>query len=138
MKFTGEGPIHPGEAPTKKNTAELERALPSWLRSLREGKRPAEGESLAEPSSDEGLPAASQAMPGPDSSSDLPDWLSGLGKAASDDEEVPDWLAGLRGGKTSESTPTPAAEGEPASELGNEDWMKRLGSEPPERTPATL
>ena len=29
--------IRPGDAPTKKNTAELERALPSWLRSLREG-----------------------------------------------------------------------------------------------------
>lgn len=134
VKFTGEGPIHPGEAPTKKNTAELERALPTWLRSLREGKRPAEGESLAEPSSDKDLPTASQAAPSPDSSSDLPDWLSGLGKAGSDEEEVPDWLADLRGDKTSGSTLAPAAEGEPASELGNEDWMKRLGSETTEST----
>ena len=134
VKLTGDGPIHPGEAPTKKNTAELERGLPSWLRSLREGKRPAAGEALAEPSSDEDLPAASQVEPGSDSSSGLPDWLSGLGKAASDDDEVPDWLADLRGGKPSESTPAPNVEGEPASELGNEDWMKRLGSESQEAT----
>lgn len=132
VKFTGEGPIHPGEAPTNKNTAELERALPTWLRSLREGNRPAEGESLAEPSSDKGQPTASQAAPSPDSSSDLPEWLSGLGKAASDDEEVPDWLADLREDKTSGSSLAPASEGEQASDLGNEDWMKRLGGETPE------
>jgi hypothetical protein len=135
VKLNGEGPIHPGEAPTKKNTGELERALPSWLRSLREGKRPVAGESLAEPSSDEGLPAGSQARPGPDSSSGLPDWLSGLGKAASDDEEVPDWLADMRVGKASESTPAAAVEGEQAPELGNEDWMGRLGNETPEAKP---
>ena len=130
-KPTGEGPIRPGEAPTKKDTGELERALPSWLRSLREGKRPAAGESLAEPSSDEGVPAASPA----DSSSSLPDWLSGLGKAASDNDEVPDWLAGLQADKTSESTPTPTGEGEGTSDLGNEDWMNRLGSESPKTKP---
>jgi hypothetical protein len=132
---SADGPIHPGEAPTIKNTGELEHALPSWLRSLREEKRPAAGESLAEPSPDEGLPAASKAMPGSDSSSTMPDWLAGLGNAASEEEEVPDWLAGLRGGETSESEPAPAEEEEPSLGLGNEDWMKRLGSEPPEVTP---
>ena len=126
-KPSGDAPIRPGEAPTKKNTGELERALPAWLRSLREGKRPAEGESLAEPSSEEDLPADSQT----DSSGGLPDWLAGLGKADSDEEEVPDWLAGLRGDKTSESTPAPGMEGEPVPEPGNEDWINRLGSEPP-------
>ncbi len=109
--------------------------MPAWLRSLREGKRPVAGESLAEPSSDEGLPPGSQTTPGPDSSSGFPGWLSGHGEATSDNEAVPDWLADLRGGKTSESAPAPIEEGEPAPELGNEDWMQRLGSEPQEARP---
>ena len=134
-KYGEESSIHPGEIPTKKDTAELEQALPSWLRSLREEKRPTAGESLAEPSSDDGLSAASQKKPGPDSSGGLPDWLSGLGQAASEDEEVPSWLAGLRGGKTIESAPAAAAEEEAAPELGNEDWMTRLDGRPQQTTP---
>jgi hypothetical protein len=73
-------------------------------------------------------PDVSQAMSGPDSSSGLPDWISGLGKPASGDEEIPDWLTDLRGGNTSESTPAQTLEGEPVLDLGNEDWMERLGS----------
>jgi hypothetical protein len=76
-------------------------------------------------------PAASQAMPGSDSSGALPDWLSGLGKAAADDEDIPDWLTGLRGENTSEASMPQAVEGEPVLELGNEDWMKRLGGSEP-------
>ena len=56
-------PIHPGEAPTKKNTADLEQALPSWLRSLREGDHPAAGESMQEPSAQASPPAATQPAP---------------------------------------------------------------------------
>ncbi len=133
--FTEEGPIHPGEAPINRNTGELERDLPSWLRSLREGKRPTAGEPLAEPASDGGQPPGFQAMPSPDSSSGLPDWLSGHGAAVSGNEEVPDWLADLRGGKTSESAPAPTEEIEPTPELGNQDWMQRLGSEPQKTRP---
>ena len=128
-------PIRPGEAPTKKNTAELERALPAWLRTLREGKRPAAGESMGEPSDKESPPAASQPAIAPDASEDLPDWLSGLNQAASEEEEVPDWLAGLRAGEADESAPAPAAEEELSSGLGNADWMARLGGEP--REPAS-
>lgn len=128
-------PIHPGEAPTKKNTAELERALPAWLRNLREGKRPAAGESMAEPSAPDSSPAVSKPVPALDSSGGTQDWLSGLSKAASEEEEVPDWLAGLRGGKSVESAPTPAADEELSPELSNADWMARLGGEPQEPTP---
>lgn len=133
-KSPDENPIRPGDLPTKKNTADLERALPSWLRTLREGKRPASGESLAEPSSDEGLPPAPPATPASDASSALPDWLSGLGEAGSEDEEVPDWLAGLRDDKSIQSLPAAGEEGNPSPDLGNEDWMARLGNEPQEPT----
>jgi hypothetical protein len=128
-KRNEEAPIHPGDLPTKKNTAELERALPSWLRTLRDGKRPAAGEPLAEPSAQENLPAAPQAAPGQDSSGDSPDWLSGLSQAASEDEEVPDWLAGLRIDKSVESASVPDAEEQSAAGLDNTDWMARLGGE---------
>ena len=40
-------PIRPGEAPAGKNTAEPEQGLPSWLRTLRDEKLPAAGESIA-------------------------------------------------------------------------------------------
>jgi hypothetical protein len=137
INFGEKGSIRPGEVPTKKNTAELEKALPSWLRSLREEKRPAAGESLAEPSFDEEPPAAARGTSKADSSGGLPDWFSNPGGAASEDEEVPNWLAGLRGDRTNEPTPA-AAEEESVPELGNEDWMTRLqtgsmdaASEPP-------
>jgi hypothetical protein len=127
VKLTGEGPIRPGEAPTKKNTAELERALPSWLRSLREGKRPVEGEALPEPSSEESVSETSEPAPAADSPGDLPDWLAGLGKAASDEEGVPDWLADLRDDEKSEQPVGASGEQEPAPQMDdNEDWMKRL------------
>ncbi len=126
-----QGPIHPGEVPTKKNTAELERALPSWLRSLRDGKRPASGEHLAEPSADKSVPAVPPALPTPNSSSGLPDWLSGLGQVASDSEDdgVPEWLAGLSGDKSGKSLPEPSAEEQSAPDIGNPDWMARLGDQ---------
>jgi hypothetical protein len=125
-------PIRPGEAPTKKNTAELERALPAWLRNLREGKRPAAGESTEEPTAPESSPAAAKPAFVPDSSEGVADWLSGLSKAGSEEEEVPDWLAGLRSGKSVESAPTPAADEELSHGLSNADWMARLSGEPEE------
>ena len=129
-------PIRPGEAPTRKNTADLERALPSWLRSLREGNKLAAGESMAEPSVQETPPAPSQPAPASDASAGSPDWLSGLSQAASEEEQVPDWLAGLRGGKGVESAPAPASQEELSPELSNADWMARLGDQPQEPTPA--
>jgi hypothetical protein len=111
-------PIRPGEAPTYKNTADLEQALPSWLRTLREGKSPAAGEIMAEPSAQESSPAAPQPVSTPDSSESVPDWLSGLSKAVPEDEEIPDWLADLRSGQSAESAHSepPAAAKTPAME----------------------
>jgi hypothetical protein len=136
-------PIRPGEAPTKKNTSELEPTLPSWLRSLRKGQDSAEGESTADTSPDQGLPLTPTPTASPDSSSDLPDWLSGLDKAASgDEEEVPDWLASLRGDKAGTSIPSTEPGSEPASNAagnlsavpGDADRVPPLGGEPQSAT----
>ena len=124
VKTGGGEAIHPGEAPIKRDTGELERALPSWLRTLREDGTPSEGGFPAEPTSDAGVPAA----PSPDASGNLPDWLSGLGNAAAEEEEqVPDWLAGLRGDKA--GTPAPEAKSTPGETpaASEADWLSRLG-----------
>ncbi len=129
--------IHPGEAPTVKNTAELEKALPTWLRDLRE-KKAEEGLAAG---SDIISPLEGPASPEGDSKAGLPDWLAGLEKASTEDEEVPDWLAGLRGDKPSEPAGTPEPTSEPSSGISEGDWMSRLGggeTQPPaaEATPA--
>jgi hypothetical protein len=137
VKYGGGDSIRPGDVPTKKNTSELERALPSWLRSLREMDRPAAGEHLAEPSSDEEKPIPALPARVPEPSGGMPDWLRSVGETPPEKEEVPDWLAGLRDDKPSGSTSR--AEEEPAPELGSEDWMSRLGGEPKDdqHTPIT-
>jgi hypothetical protein len=127
--------IRPGDVPTKKNTADLERALPAWLRSLREGNRPAVGESMAEPSAEDNPAKTPLAAPAPDSTVGQTEWLSGLSQAASEEEQVPDWLASLRGDKAVESAPAPAPEEDLSPGLSNADWMARLGNAP--QTPAS-
>jgi hypothetical protein len=119
-------PIHPGEAPTPKNTAELERALPSWLRSLRGGKDSIEADSGNAAPSGENLSIETPAPPASESTGELPDWLAGLDKPSTENEEVPDWLAGLRPEKTGESATNQESEVESTPELGNSDWMSRL------------
>jgi hypothetical protein len=125
-------PVQPGEAPTKKNTAELEQALPSWLRFLRES----EGKIVPDAAPDK------ERTPVPESSGlDASDWLSGLGKVASvDDEEAPDWLAGLRGESAGTSAPTPEPPSDTEDNLstasGDTDWMARLGGDL--QTPETI
>ncbi|MFA5874078.1 MAG: hypothetical protein WC832_08930 [Anaerolineales bacterium] len=156
VKPAGGDLVHAGEAPTKKNTAELEPKLPSWLRSLREDQDSDEGKSKEDASPDQGLPLGPAPTTSSDSSGDLPDWLPGLGKAASKDkEEVPDWLASLGGEEAGTSAPVSAPTPEPASNAtggvvpvpgrgrlsadpgGTEDWLAGLGSEPQSVTPET-
>ncbi len=121
--------IHPGELPTPKNTADLEHALPSWLRSLRKGQALEEGQSLAEPSAEEPPPAAEPDEP-------APDLLSGLQAAGSEQEQVPDWLTGLQAGKFSEPEPEPEApEDASMSGLDDQEWMKRLENGVQDATP---
>jgi hypothetical protein len=72
-----------------------------------------------------------------DSSGDLPDWLSGLGKVTTDDEgEVPDWLTSLRSDEAGTPAPTSVSmqdrplnvTGSLSAGPGGNDWIARLGS----------
>src|SRR3972149_2244589 len=79
------------------------------------------------------LPPSPSQTTSPDSSRALPDWLSGLEKAATDDEEeIPDWLTGLREEKMDNSSPEPSqmATGSLSSGAGDTDWEARLGNGP--------
>jgi hypothetical protein len=123
-------PIEAEEEPIGKDASEFEKVKPA-----EEGPiSSAENESPAELSSDKSLPLPSAATPGSDSSKGLPGGLPGLGEAASEGEETPDWLAGLRSDESVESAPASDAE-EAAAELGNEDWIARLGDEMKAVTP---
>lgn len=83
-------PIQPGQAPTKKNTAELEPILPQWLRDARERAR-----RIAE---EEARQAAQKTQPRPDAAE--PDLLAGLTSQSRDEEEeIPEWLASITGTK---------------------------------------
>lgn len=85
--------VTPGQAPTKKNTAELEPILPQWLRDARDQSRQAAG--LDSPQNEE---LNQQQMP-PEVHASGMDLLAGLHSQAGDDaeEETPDWLASITG-----------------------------------------
>ena len=80
-------PLQPGQAPTKKNTSELEPILPQWLREARQQAQQTEG--------DEPKFAAQEAPTIPVSSE--PDLLAGLASQSDEDEDVPDWLVNITG-----------------------------------------
>ena len=84
-----DAPIKPGQAPTKKNTAELEPILPQWLRDARDSARKSTEHELTpqEKHKQESFTASGF------------DLLAGLQnqKATSDEEETPEWLASLTG-----------------------------------------
>jgi hypothetical protein len=73
-------PIRPGEEPRDMDTGQLERALPGWLREIREQAR--ESADLGT-----GKPAAQE---------EKSDLLAGLHSQSKSEEEIPDWLTGLR------------------------------------------
>lgn len=81
--------IHPGDAPTKKTTAELEPVLPAWLRDARANARRAEAEKTAEDAQ------AEAEHPAP-KKEEAPDLLAGLASAAREDQddEIPEWMRG--------------------------------------------
>ncbi len=87
--------IKPGQAPTKKNTAELEPILPQWLKDARDSARNAGAQGTSQASQ---MPEQKQ----PTVSSE--DLLAGLKSQAgdNDEDETPDWLASITG-----ATPTP-------------------------------
>ncbi len=92
-----DAPIQPGQAPTVKNTAELEPILPQWLRDARTSAR-----DLTQDDSDSQLAQPSQ-NPFPASGSDL---LAGLqSQADGDDDEIPDWLTSITGDSSKPKNP---------------------------------
>lgn len=89
------------QAPTKKNTGELEAILPDWLKNVRQqAKDSAEQESPQMPAP----PKVEKEEP--------PDLLAGLVSQsdAGEDEEIPDWLASI----SPPASPKPAASPSPA------------------------
>ena len=123
------GSIPAGEAPTRKNTAELEQALPAWLRTIREGEH-------ANQSSEEESPGASLPLERKPAAAAIPDWLSGLNQAAEKNEEVPDWLSGLRPEASDQEAAQPVdAEREMPNDPASTEWMSRLGQEVRGETP---
>lgn len=90
-----DAPIRPGQAPTKKNTAELEPILPQWLRDARDSSRNNE---------DEDVPQSSQKPAKTRPAAPAEDLLAGLQSQSSDgdEDETPDWLASITG-----TAPTP-------------------------------
>ncbi|MBI5932368.1 MAG: hypothetical protein HY867_01570 [Chloroflexi bacterium] len=79
--------FRPGDAPTKKSTAELEPVLPEWLRDAREKARHADAEKTAE----DAQAAAERPTP---KKEEPPDFLAGLASVGGDDQtdEIPDWM----------------------------------------------
>ncbi len=82
-----DAPIRPGQAPTKKTTAELEPVLPQWLRDARDSARKS---TEIEP--------VQEKKPAPEpASAPSFDLLSGLQSQAEDEDELPDWLTSITG-----------------------------------------
>lgn len=165
LSVTGElnedAAIKPGQAPTKKDTAELEPILPQWLKDARDASRnanEAEGESLQhskQPSSASGedLLGGLQAQTGADEEDEVPDWLASITGASPKQKEAEAETPGTRwvemGGsddfeKADDSeTPSWLAGLQPTESQPNEkdeltgDWMRETSqpqeSQPPEQ-----
>jgi hypothetical protein len=83
-----DGPIRPGQFPTKKNTAELEPILPQWLRDARDSARKSAEDDAAQSAKQPQSPPASS----------TPDLLAGLqSQTENEEDETPDWLASITG-----------------------------------------
>jgi hypothetical protein len=108
-----------GQTPTKKNTGELESALPDWLKDMRQQARE---------SAEEDAQAASLSKPQP---TEPPDLLAGLASqgGSSDDEDVPDWLASIKPA----SQPKPAA---PSTPEASNDFFTQFNQSEPKPEPA--
>jgi hypothetical protein len=85
-----DGPIHPGQIPTKKVTAELEPILPEWLREARKQARQSAEDEPTITGGDKQTKPLTQ----------TPDLLAGLAdqnKQGDEDDETPDWLRSITG-----------------------------------------
>ncbi len=116
-----------GQAPTKKNTAELEPILPQWLRDARDSARNADPqESSQKP--EQKQPAASE------------DLLAGLNSQSDNDEEddTPDWLASITGTTAKAKKSPTESTGDRRIELGNMGDFAQEDSTEESETPSWL
>jgi len=118
-------PIHPGEQPTHKATADLEPVLPQWLRQVRQQAR-----DSADDESDQGATEAETSQP-----SEAEDLLAGMQAQPAEEEEIPDWLSSLRGEDS--STSAEGNQAAPDEQIQEEEsvsslpgWISDLGSAP--------
>jgi len=98
--------LHSGDAPTKKNTGELEAILPDWLKDVRQQSRASAEDD------------ASKTVKNPTvRKNEPPDFLAGLASQAgnADDEEIPDWLASMNPSAKPESPAAKPPQDKPAS-----------------------
>jgi hypothetical protein len=94
-----EATLNTGDNPIKKNTGELEKALPDWLQDARKQARDSAEEEAAKEAA---KPKIQKEEP--------VDLLAGLAfQSASDEEEVPDWLASIRAQDKEDSEPSKSA-----------------------------
>ena len=136
----GDETLKPGQAPTKKNTADLEPILPQWLKDARDSARNiGSGDVPAEPSTPKQTQPASPV-----------DFLAGLHSQAedNDEEDIPDWLANITGDspKSKKSQPEPSEvrwvemggkndfvqDEQPAAESDTPPWLAGLASNTPQ------
>ena len=107
-----------GQKPTKKNTGELESALPDWLKDMRQQAR----DSAEEDAQTVALSKPQQTEP--------PDLLAGLASqgGSADEEDIPDWLASIK----------PAAQSKPATAStpeSNNDFFAQFNQSEPKPEP---
>ncbi len=123
-------PLLPGQFPEKKDTSDLERTLPGWLRDIRR----AGNEPVTFPIPQAKVPQDAPPPPPPQKAPDAPlDLLAGLAQAGSDDEEVPDWLKNLQGESPAPAAPAVAPQAESQEPP---DWLANLQAEPAQTEPA--
>ncbi len=140
----GDEILKPGQAPTKKNTADLEPILPQWLRDARDSARNITTDAQPEPPAQKPQPASPV------------DFLAGLHSQAEDgdEEDVPDWLTNITGEtpkpKKSQSESSSGrrvemgekkdfAQEEPAADSDTPSWLAGLAptSQPDEKDDLT-
>jgi hypothetical protein len=120
----------PGQAPTKKVTAELEPILPEWLRDARDSARNAvNNEDIPQPSQQSSQDSSRPAAP--------PDLLAGLQAQSENDEEedLPDWLTSITGASPPSKKNQPDSPDVRWVELGGE---KSASEKPAAETPSWL
>lgn len=123
--------IKPGQAPTKKNTAELEPILPQWLRDARDSARKS--------AEDDAVQQAGRPPQESFSASSTPDLLAGLqSQAGNDEEETPDWLANITGAAPKPKKPQADSPEVRWVELGGAKDFAQEESEPEPYTPSWL